>query len=73
MRIKDFTCVVFDVEALNNVFTCTLYNTETNMLTTYEVSERRNEMKQLINYFKDNSLIFVGYNNIHFDKVIINY
>ena len=73
MRIKDFTCVVFDVEVLNNVFTCTLYNTETNMLTTYEVSERRNEMKQLINYFKDNSLIFVGYNNIHFDNVIINY
>ena len=30
-------------------------------------------MKQLINYFKDNSLIFVGYNNIHFDNVIINY
>ena len=73
MIIKDLICIVFDVEVLRNVFTCTLLNTETHIVTTYEVSERKNEMKKMLDYFKNDQFIFVGYNNIHYDNPIINY
>ena len=32
MKIKGKTCVVFDIEVLKNVFTCTCKNTETKQI-----------------------------------------
>lgn len=72
MKIKGKTCVVFDIEVLKNVFTCTCKNTETKQITVFEISSRRVDIQGLVTFFyKD--FYFVGYNNIHYDNPILNY
>lgn len=73
MILNDKTCVTFDVEVLVNCFTCTFYNTETKNIRTFEVSERKNEITDLIKIFQNKDVYFIGYNNIHYDNPIINY
>lgn len=73
MIIQDKICNVFDIEVLRNVFTCTCKDTENHCFRTFEVSARKNEIKDLIKYFLSNKYIFVGYNNIHFDNPVVNY
>lgn len=73
MVLNDRVCITFDVEVLVNCFTCTIYNTETSELRTFEVSERKNEISDLIKFFTNQQTYFVGYNNIHYDNAIINY
>ena len=34
---------------------------------------RKNQIEELIDYFLDKSLLFAGYNNHHYDDVILNY
>lgn len=72
MKIKDKTCIVFDIEVLKNVFTCTCKNTETGIINTFEFSQRKLDIEKMINYFQQDCY-FVGYNNIHYDNPIVNY
>lgn len=72
MKIKGKTCVVFDIEVLKNVFTCTCKNTETKQITVFEISPRRVDIQGLVTFFYEN-YYFVGYNNIHYDNPILNY
>ena len=46
-----------------------------NILHKFEISERKNQLLELIDYFYYNSsdILFCGYNNKHYDDVIINY
>jgi hypothetical protein len=41
----------------------------------FEISDRKKDIEELVNYFYGNrdSLLFCGYNNKHYDDVIINY
>lgn len=73
MILNNKTCVTFDVEVLINCFICTIYNSETKELTTFEISERKNQMSDLIKFFTENNYYYIGYNNIHYDTPIINY
>nr|DAL12619.1 MAG TPA_asm: DNA polymerase [Caudoviricetes sp.] len=72
MKIKGKTCVVFDIEVLKNVFTCTCKNTETKQITVFEISPRRVDIQRLVTFFYED-FYFVGYNNIHYDNPILNY
>lgn len=72
MKIKGKTCVVFDIEVLKNVFTCTCKNTETKQITVFEISPRRVDIQELVTFFYED-YYFVGYNNIHYDNPILNY
>ena len=73
MYIKEKQISVYDIEVFPNVFSCTCRNSETQELITFEISERKNDLTDLISYFSNNELIFCGYNNKHYDDVIINY
>ena len=73
MKIREIPCEVFDIEVFINCFHCTTYNTETNELTKFEVSSRKNEIQKLIDHFTKSNAVFIGYNNIHYDNPIINY
>lgn len=73
MIIKGRPCIVFDVESFKNIFTCTCKNTETNELITFEMSDRKNDINAMCDYFLLNSAYFVGYNNTHYDNPVINY
>ena len=86
MRIRNKTVYVFDIEIFPNVFTCTVKNTETKELLIFEISDRKNNLENLVNLFwtirsnvnKFNcdlgtDKLFCGYNNLHYDTPIINY
>lgn len=73
MKIHDKTVIVYDIEVFPNVFHCTCLNTETKEKTFYEISERTFQLEELTNFFTESSKIFCGYNNIHYDNIIINY
>ena len=74
MWIREDRAVVYDIEVFPNVFHAVLYDTEYKTRICIEISERRNDLEDLLVLFteKDNK-IFVGYNNHHYDDVIINY
>lgn len=73
MIIKKHSVYVYDIEIFPNVFHCTCKDTETGKLYYFEISERRNQLNELISFFLDKDKIFCGYNNHHYDDVVINY
>ena len=74
MWIRNDRAVVYDIEVFPNVFHTVLYDTELKMQICLEISERRNDIEELMHLFTENdNKIFVGYNNHHYDDVIINY
>lgn len=72
MIIKGKIAVVYDIEVFPNLFTCTLKNTETKQVCVVELSERKDNINILYDIFENDKYIFVGYNNIHYDNVLIN-
>ena len=72
MKIKNKTVIVYDIESFYNVFSCTTYNTETKETEVFEISQRKNNLPTLLLHFADKSNIFCGYNNIHYDNIIIS-
>jgi hypothetical protein len=74
MLIKNKVVFVYDIEVFPNVFHCLLKNTETKEYTYFEVSERKNQIEKLIEFFDNCSdKMICGYNNIHYDNPIINF
>jgi hypothetical protein len=72
MIIHSKAVVVYDIEIFPNCFTCTVKNTETEEIKTFEISERKNDLTELVRFFRL-PYYFAGYNNHHYDDVIINY
>lgn len=72
MKIKNKTVIVYDIESFYNVFSCTTYNTETEEIEVFEISQRKNNLPTLLLRFADKNVMFCGYNNIHYDNVIIS-
>ena len=76
MIIRNSVVIVYDIEIFPNVFHCTCKDTETNKLYLFEISNRKNQLTQLVDFFfykNTGDKIFCGYNNKHYDDVIINY
>lgn len=76
MIIRNSVVIVYDIEIFPNVFHCTCKDTETNKLYFFEISNRKNQLTELVNFFFFKNIgdkMFCGYNNKHYDDVIINY
>lgn len=73
MVIKDKITNVYDIEVFPNVFHCTVKDTEDNSIHKFEVSKRKNQVRELVDYFLQPSVMFCGYNNHSYDDTIINY
>ena len=73
MLIHNKQVVIYDIEVFPNVFHCTCKNTEDEKIYKFEISERKNELINLVKFFINKNFIFAGYNNHHYDDVIINY
>nr|DAH00363.1 MAG TPA: DNA polymerase [Crassvirales sp.] len=75
MIIRNSVVIVYDIEIFPNVFHCTCKNTETKEYRYFEISNRKNQLTELVNYFFYENIdkMFCGYNNKHYDDVIINY
>ena len=75
MIIKDLRVCVYDIEVFSNCFHCCVKDTEDNQIYKFEISERVNQLSELVDFFhyKNTDRMFCGYNNHHYDDVIINY
>lgn len=52
MKIRNKPVLVYDIEVFQNIFHCTVKNTETNELFLFEISERKNQLSELVKFFK---------------------
>ena len=76
MIIRNSVVIVYDIEIFPNVFHCTCKDTEENKLYFFEISNRKNQLTELVDFFfykNTGDKMFCGYNNKHYDDVIINY
>ena len=75
MCIRNNRVVVYDIEIFPNCFHCCCKDTETQELYKFEISERKNHLIELVAYFMDrnDNKIMCGYNNHHYDDVVMNY
>lgn len=73
MIIQSLTAFVYDLETFPNLFTCAVKNSESNQIRVYEISQRRNDMPEIVKLFQNKRIIFVSYNGIHYDNPIISY
>ena len=75
MVIHNKRVVVYDIEIFPNVFHCCCKCSETNEMKLFEISERKNQLRDLVDFFfyNNDDKLFCGYNNKHYDDVIINY
>ena len=73
MWIRGDKVIVYDIEIFPNCFHCCCKDTETDTLYKFEISERKNQLNELVSFFLQPKVIFCGYNNHHYDDVILNY
>lgn len=73
MFIRNFKVVTYDIEIFPNCFHCTCKDTETQELLLFEISNRKNQLTELVDFFVSKGIIFCGYNNKHYDDVVLNY
>ena len=73
MIIKDLIVQVYDIEIFPNCFSLVIKNTETKEFQFFELSNRKNNLIDLVPLFLDKRYIFCGYNNIHYDNPIVNF
>ena len=74
MWIRNKKVYVYDIEIFPNAFHCCAKDTETGELYKFEISERKNQLDKLVGFFVSGTdKMFCGYNNKHYDDVIINY
>lgn len=61
MQIRGKTVCVFDIEVFQNIFHCSVRNTETGDVYKFEISSRVNQLRELVQFFKQvNSYIKWG-------------
>ena len=73
MWIRNERVVVYDIEVFPNVFHCCCKDTENDNVYKFEISERKNQLTEMLEFFTEKGKIFCGYNNHHYDDVILNY
>lgn len=79
MQIRGKTVFVYDIEVFQNIFHCSAINTETKEIHKFEISPRKNQLSELISFFKQvNSPVSWNDNyttncNIDSDKIFCGY
>ena len=75
MIVKERPVVLYDIEVFPNCFHCTCKDSESHKLYKFEISCRKNQLEELVDFFytKRTDHIMCGYNNKHYDDIIISY
>lgn len=81
MKIRGKTVYVYDIEVFPNVFHCTAKNTETGEFHKFEISSRKNQLTELVNFFHTSSIskplkfgdIYTTETQIDSDKIFAGY
>ena len=75
MIVKERPVTLYDIEVFPNCFHCTCKNSETKEILRFEISHRKNQLYELVDYFFTHRTehVMCGYNNKHYDDIVINY
>ena len=75
MKIKEKPVALYDIEVFPNCFHCLVIDSENHKEYKFEISNRKNQLEELVDffYFKRTEHIMCGYNNHHYDDIVINY
>ena len=75
MKIKERPVALYDIEVFPNCFHCIVSDSESHKKYKFEISSRKNQLEDLVDffYFKRTEHIICGYNNHHYDDIVINY
>lgn len=73
MWIREDKVIVYDIEIFPNCFHCCCKDTENGSIYKFEISERKNQLQELVKFFLTSHIMLCGYNNHHYDDVILNY
>ena len=52
MQIRGKAVFVFDIEVFQNIFHCSIKDTETDTIYKFEISPRKNQLRELVSFFK---------------------
>ena len=52
MKIRNKTVLVYDIEVFQNIFHCAIKDTEISKITLFEISYRKNQLTDLVKFFK---------------------
>ena len=75
MKIKERPVTLYDIKVFPNCFHCTCKDSESHKIYKFEISSRKNQLNELIDffYFDRTKHVMCGYNNKHYDDIVINY
>lgn len=62
-----------DVEVYPNFFCISFADHDSDKEITFEISERKNDLKPLVDFIRDNLKYFISFNGTHYDNVITMY
>ena len=63
MKIRNKVILVYDIEVFQNIFHCAIKDTETGKITLFEISNRKNQLQELVEFFKDFENVEGSWNN----------
>lgn len=64
MIIRGQVVYVYDIEVFPNLFTCSCINSESKKSGTWEISQRKNDLPELIKGFLNKKIMWCGYSKI---------
>ena len=68
--------VVYDIETFPNIFSCAVVDIDGNNTIVYEISNRVNQTQEFLEFLRHcakNKLKMIGYNNLGFDWVVLDW
>ena len=73
MIIRGKIVYVYDIEVFQNIFHCSVKNTETNDIYKFEISERKNQLRDLVKFFKqvDKYITWGDYYTTNINKEVV--
>ena len=60
MLIKGKTAFVYDIEVFPNFFSVSIKNTESGNIVSFEISDRKNHIANIVKVFLNKNIYFVG-------------
>ena len=63
MKIRNKVILVYDIEVFQNIFHCAIKDTETGKITLFEISNRKNQLQELVEFFKEFENVERSWNN----------
>ena len=63
MKIRNKVILVYDIEVFQNIFHCAIKDTETGKITLFEISNRKNQLQELVEFFKEFEKVEGSWNN----------